>query len=194
MGIAEDFYGMKYQWSKLSISTKIFFIFSFSLTVLSIGSLADSIFAFKGFIVDAIVFYDSAIDPIWKFLSELFNVEIAFLYKHLTMLVLLLTGIYSKIPSYKKRERDGIIFYVIFFMFVTFGSVTGYYFIPILGATKFCLLACLFLPFFLAIAVNKKCKIYKWNVLAFLYVLFIYFTVAILAAISAGLTRPLSGS
>jgi hypothetical protein len=59
LGIAEDFEGLRSRWSSLSSCTKLIFSASMVLSFLSIASLADHVYKLKGFMNEAVILWSS---------------------------------------------------------------------------------------------------------------------------------------
>ena len=59
MGIVEDFESLKSKWSSLSLLTKVIFSLLLVLSFLSIASLADHVFKLRGFIVEGLNFWSA---------------------------------------------------------------------------------------------------------------------------------------
>jgi len=72
MGLLGDNEELKSHWSALSPAGKSVYGFSFVLSALGIASLADSIFALRGFIKTGIEWYRSVTGPINEFISTVF--------------------------------------------------------------------------------------------------------------------------
>jgi hypothetical protein len=190
VGIAEDFYGLKNQWSKLSFLTRIVFVFSFALSLLSVGSLADSAFNFKGFIIYGIEFYNAVTEPIKVLLSNIFQIEIDRIVFDFFLLLLIWVRV-SFLEDENIDERGGWVVYFLALIAVgVFSFIFGLIFRPLLG---YLLTGMILLPI-LAILyetfINKELRITKLGLLKAGYFFLIYFFVACIAAISEGLSRP----
>jgi hypothetical protein len=190
LGIAEDFYGLKSQWSKITFGTKVIFILSFSLSVLTVGSLADSIFSFKGFVVAGIEFYREFTEPVRTFISSLLNVEISrVLQDSIIMAGLWLGSVYRF--NEEEHQRSGVSWLVglLVFWLITFGLKV--FIIQFFSITAAILIIFAFAPLLYAFTCNKSFSIYPQNKIEAQFILIVYFFVACIAAISDGLTRPL---
>jgi len=210
MGIQEDFDKLKSLWPTMSVMAKGVMIGSFLLSLLSIGSIADIVFEFKGFIVTAIVFYHKITAPVVQFFSVyFFNIKIPqsvidvqvlvttywlglaridqwwsikplwkrIIYIILTVIVIMLTMILG-----------GSVILIINFMSEEYASLAIVFFaisIPIMSLlpstplSKFPLL-------------NYSSGATRIMRISAYYLLSLYFLVAVLAAISEGLSRPLA--
>ncbi len=71
MGFKEDFEKLKNTWSKLSIEWKIILSTMTLMQVLSVSSIADSVYKFKGFILDGIEVYRMLTEPLFIFIHFL---------------------------------------------------------------------------------------------------------------------------
>jgi hypothetical protein len=77
MGVKGDFDELRKIWPNLSTPLKIFLTVSFILSCLSITSIANAIFQFRGFIEAAVDFHQSYITPILYYLLSLLGVELS---------------------------------------------------------------------------------------------------------------------
>ena len=77
MGIISDLEELKGIWPKLPFTLKVFFVITFALSCLSIASIGDSIYQFRGFINVAISFYQSHISPMVINLLSLVDIKIS---------------------------------------------------------------------------------------------------------------------
>ena len=71
MGFVDDFKRYKYYWENFSTGTKIFLTISFIWQIISLSSISDSIFRFRGFISIIIDFYHDLLSPIIKWLNTI---------------------------------------------------------------------------------------------------------------------------
>ena len=70
MGIQGDFNELKEAWSSFSPLSKVFFGATFLGSCLSVSSIADGVFKLRGFIVTAIDFYHSLVEPLTRLIAE----------------------------------------------------------------------------------------------------------------------------
>jgi len=76
MGIQGDFNELKKAWSSFSPLTKVFFGAIFFGSCLSVSSIADGVFKLRGFIVTAIDFYHSLVQPLTAFIAEYVGLDL----------------------------------------------------------------------------------------------------------------------
>jgi len=69
MSVKDDYDELKRVWSALEPLTKVLLAVAFASSVLSLASLADNVFALKGFLSNTIDFYRNFTKPIANFLS-----------------------------------------------------------------------------------------------------------------------------
>lgn len=192
MGIAEDFYGLKGQWSRFSRTTKVVFILSFALTILSVGSIADSVFRFKGFIVYGIEFYHSLLEPVGLFLSRVLWFEID---KH-DLELCVLVGICIRVALINdseivKRSGLGQLIPAFGYLFVLWSF--AFILDLIMEYTIAILISYPLATFALGFLENKNNRVTPMMLVKVGYFLIVYLVVACIAAISEGLARPLPG-
>ena len=77
MGIRDDFNELKEAWSSFSPLIKVFFGATFLTSSLSLASIADSAFKLRGFIVTAIDFYHSLVEPLTTLIAEYLRLNLA---------------------------------------------------------------------------------------------------------------------
>lgn len=73
MSLKDDFEKLKEKWAALTLGWKIILSIMMISQALSIASIGDSVFAFKGFIVQGIEFYHWVTDPIVAMLPKLIS-------------------------------------------------------------------------------------------------------------------------
>ncbi len=93
-------------WKKRSTSGKAFLIFAFSLSIMSIGSLADTVFAFKGFIVEGLRFYREVTEPIRQIASSFLELKVTQIYQDLFVLALFFYGAMNKVEGVDSDEKE----------------------------------------------------------------------------------------
>lgn len=205
MGLADDFNGLKVLWGNLSPIAKVFLGASFLVTALSIGSLADAIFEFKGFVVGAVTGYRAVVAPIIEWIEVYIRLEISQQLFDLVVSVTLVVvaqdralfkevteGVEIDIPILASFGLSAVVFYLLFLGVVVFmASLTGYVvatvFFAISWPTVF-----IVRPFIKRIFRRNFSKDDVLDLRAGMYILSIYLFVAVVAAISEGLARPLS--
>nr|ABE73745.1 putative cytochrome/quinol oxidase [Parazoarcus communis] len=191
MDIIEEVKDFKKIWANRTPTGKIILAVSFVLSAISIGSLADTVFAFKGFIVEAINFYQHISEPARQYLSDLLGVNISrFSQDSLTMLILTI-GAQSRIDDSNKKTRSWFKLTFCLVPLALVGWLAPKLLLPVMSGEVLVLLMFIMAPFFYAVAVNEKSRIYKSDYQLAAYILLVYFCVACIAAISSGLSRPL---
>lgn len=100
MAIHDDWEELKGLWGKCSAPTRIFLLVSFVVSCLSIASLADHVFAFKGFILAGIEFYRIPINYLIEVVKEKIDFEIP---------ILLFDGIICCVLIVSSIERAGVV-------------------------------------------------------------------------------------
>lgn len=76
MGIQGDFNELKEAWSSFSPLSKVFFGATFLGSCLSVSSIADGVLKLRGFIVTAIDFYHSLVEPLTRLIAEYIGLEL----------------------------------------------------------------------------------------------------------------------
>jgi hypothetical protein len=191
MDIIEEAKDFKNLWVKRTPTGKIILVVAFSLSAISIGSLADTVFAFKGFIVEAIDFYRSVSEPVRKYLSDILNIKISRLTQDALTMLIFTWGIQSKIDASNEKQRSWLVLPIWFVLLGFIGWLISKLLLPVMPSEVFVLILFLIAPFLYAFVVNEKSKVYKSDYQLFSYILLVYFCVACIAAISSGLSRPL---
>ncbi len=191
MPLQEDWNELKKTWSKLSHLGKIISVVSFVITCTSVASLADSIFEFRGFILTGIEFYRSILDYL-----QVIGLVISGPKRDVFVaMLLIITGVM------KHHDSNTPLFlfpYSVYIMVVPvvpiglifdepdralvqavwMGSIALFQFLVILSYA--------IIPF-----VTKRELPYTLSARFILrYILTICFLIAVIAAISEGLTRP----
>ena len=202
MAIRDDWVGLIASWGKLSPILKIVAVVLFVMSALSIASLADSVFALKGFIAAAINFYRTVASPIVAFLESLFRIHLEQQLFDLVAAAILINSATGK-ANYAEAIADGvtvprlpyIVFQAIFLLIWIVVAVILFLFSPTLGLA----MATVWLPLWWLIRGYIMSKIFRREPTyvervdrrTSVYILTVYPVVAILAAISAGLAKPL---
>lgn len=199
MGLADDFNGLKALWGNLSPIAKVFLGASFLLTALSIGSLADAVFEFKGFVVGALAGYRAVVAPIID------KLEISQQVFDLVVAVTLLAAAQDR-ARYRELTENveidiriittfilfAVVFYLLFLGVVVFvASFTGYVVATVFFAITWPTVM-IVRPFIKRIFRPNFSKDDVLDLRAGMYILSIYVFVAVVAAISEGLARPIS--
>jgi hypothetical protein len=172
------------------------------MSVLSIASLADSIFALKGFIAAAIDFYRVVVSPIVAFFEILFRIHIKQQLFDLVAAVILINSTTGK-AIYAEIQTNGVavprirytVLQAMFLLFWIVAAVALFLVSPITGLV----MATVSFPLWWLIRGYIMSKIFRREQTfeervdrrTSVYILTVYLVVAILAAVSEGLVKPL---
>lgn len=76
MALKEDIEKFKNSWESLSIEWKVILTIMTLIQILTIGSIGDAVYNFKGFLVYGVEFYQTLTDPIFNYLLTYLNLEL----------------------------------------------------------------------------------------------------------------------
>lgn len=185
MGIHGDIEETKKLWSHASFPTKALLIVFTFLNFSSITSLADTVFKWKGFILDGVSFYQKWVrNPISEILSFISVPQELTDYIISTVIMI---SIHNRTKTGKSKwysERRDLYFFtigvsalILILSLVTFLHPSGSPFYNLFGALLF---------YGIVMAANKLDRLRY-----FATVLFLLFSVLCLAAINVGLLKPI---
>lgn len=191
MGLQGDLEELKQAWPNLPLTFKVFLLVSFILSCFSITSLADSVYEFKGFIREAVTFYQETISPVFTNILSYLGLAVSQAKLDVILFITLVsTSIIRADFLYRNRIEVTLIDFITWFGFVylayhtpdkaVYGIVYGYYGVVIFFAA----LPSIFHPL-------KKYKSILSYRLALTNVLAVLFLVSIAAALSEGLNREM---
>lgn len=190
MSIKGDIEELKNTWPLLSPLTKIFLVASLCVSALSVSSIADSIFKFRGFLRVGIDFYREFVAPIFSLLFEylglVFDAAIIdnFVFVTFISATLIRTAFVYRAGWFSISINLFVWFTYVYLIFQTkpqsLGIVFGF-------LTAIVLLA--ILPSLLGnLRKTKTASVYRISVLNIIATMLL---VCIVAAISEALTKPL---
>jgi hypothetical protein len=199
MGLQDDRDELKKMWSKCSLAAKIFLVVSFFLSCASVLSLADGIFQFRGFFLTAIELYRIPVNYFVEVVNSYWGIVVKPSTVDMFVLNSLLAASFLKtLNVFFESTLTRYVFIVIFVMFVTILDYQDwnlgdaprpdnlpYYFYAVLLASLS--ISGFLMPGKTEVA-RQTASIHR---LAVGYILTILFLVAVIAAVSEGLTRPL---
>ena len=190
-----DFYkeaaDLRKMWVERSFIGKAILLFSFAMSIMSVGSLASNVFEFKGFLLNGIDFYTKVTAPLREYISDFFNINVPITMQDSIVLFIIIFGGVIRFDA-QEFNRDGWLWVI--------GLLVYYFILVILGMlgiqcglepTLLIFSVSLLMPTIYALTCNKKFKISPKERLLTLYIIGIYFTVAVIAAISEGLSRAI---
>lgn len=207
MSLLGDFDEIKRSWKALPGWLKVVISASFLVSVLSIGSLADSVFQLKGFFAEAVAFYRMLFGPLASVLATYLQVEDPQAAIDLAVSINLLavaetnalitvrplgrwSEIYSK-PGFRVR--------VLLFNWI-FTCILAAIAWWLMGITATVILFVIVFPatyilrsvFILYVIGRKSGHQYQQELVAGGYMVSVYLLIGFIAAVSEGLTRPLN--
>lgn len=207
MGLQDDWNELKKMWGNCSLATRIFLAVSFFLSCASVSSLADGVFQFRGFLQTAIEFYRIPIDYIVEVLYINWGWFIPPSAADTFVLICLFEASRIKVGGgfqkgwlYEIAIITFLAFFIMFMEYITYDPtlvisfapgflvvMSGIFFYlgfvhPVAGQTK---RAPAFKKIEIAPGDRRMFRLVLGNILTIL------FLVAVVAAISEGLTRPL---
>jgi len=199
MALQDDWNERKSVWSNCSPGGKIFLAVSFILSCASVTSLADENLQFRGFILTAIEFYRIPVNYVIEALNSYWELAVRRSTVEMFVLNSLLAASFSKaLNVFFKPTLTRHVFIVIYVVFVTsldyqdwsLGDAPRpdnlpYYFYAVLLASLS------FSGFLITGKTEEARQTASIHRLAVGYILTILLLVAVIAAISKGLTRPL---
>ena len=191
MDVIKELQEVEKLWGNRTLIGKLFLLFALFLTFASVGSLADSVFKFKGFLADGLSFYNEITTPARQFLSEIFHLKISKTKQDAFVIICMYAGILLRIPIYFD-QREGVygILSILLAILSTVGS--SFVFVYLFGPQLGLILVFPMIPFIHELTLSKEFKLTKVSRLIFLCILMIYFIIACIAAISSGLAKPLA--
>lgn len=202
MSIKGDFKEVKQFWPTLSTPAKIFFAVSFTLSCLSITSIADKVFELRGFIRTTVEFYQSNISIIFVDFFLYFDIALAqvkidaiifltlitsalirahFFYKAPGIALDTLTWLAFMVAIYKVNDTQAFIIIYTYIAVIIFCAT-----IPFI--LKNISLSKVDMPNRLGLQLDKS-KVTLAYRQTLLYIFTVIFFTSIVAAISEGLTR-----
>ncbi len=197
----KEFEELKDLWSKSSWFIRILLIFSFFLSVSSIASLSDKIFAWKGFILDGVTFYRSAIRSKIISLFDWLNLSILEGYEDIFVIYMLIGGAvvrYLRFRSVRIIENKSIViivsrkktrmkFFIAYLIIYVFGMFCFAGFIFTITPWMFLIVFSIFILAFSLIFIsgNDYSELLALNLPIFMSILI----VLILGAIYTGLSK-----
>ena len=189
MGLKGDINELKKAWPHLSLLTRLLLLLSVLISILSVSSLADSVYKFRGFIVLGIDFYRAFIFPYLDTLITFFNIRLNSRELDTTVFISLITGTLIRVMSvYKVKGAGSAIGVWLVYMYLMFDEklppqavAFGY-----MMAIAFMGVAPLMLK---KLRGSEVALVYRVSTA---FILFIMVLVCGTAAISEGLTRSLS--
>ena len=190
MGIKDDFEGLTQTWKTLSAPIKVFLAANFLVSSLSIASISDSIFKFKGFIKAAVEFYQLCTGMVLGFLTKYVYIDLVQVQIDVIILFLLFGGaFYRSLIKYNVGGRvkywSGYTVFLSIYIVVMAAPGTGiemiigYFFSIMILATIY--------PLLHSNIVSSK--IVAINKAALLYIYAIFIFIGVVAAVSDGLSR-----
>lgn len=198
MGLQDDWKELKGAWGNLSALGKVVSVTSFAGSVLSIASIGDSVYAFRGFIGNTLDYYRTIFEPFRGALEAAMACEISELTADLLVADVLVTGSLLRAftifggraesgPSLAAGQCIGVAACGLLVGTGILASASGVlevwgYVISFVNAFVLIIL-CFFPENEVGSGVSRVAR------LSGTYVCFIVLSVAILAAISEGLTR-----
>lgn len=201
MTIKDDWAELIAGWKKLSPIGKLIGVVLFAMSVLSIASLADSVFALRGFIESAIDFYRALTSPIAAFLSKLLRFRIEQELFDLVAAAILINTATEKAAFTELSQSEVAVPRLLYFLHHAISLITWIIVAMVLfliNPTGGLILATVSLPMWWLVRGYVMNKIFKREQTfeervdrrTSVYILTVYTVVAILAAISEGLARP----
>ena len=199
MAKQDDWKERKSMWSNCSVGGKFFLAVSFILSCASVFSLADGFFQFRGFILNAIEFYRIPVNYVVEALNSYWDLAVKRSTVEMFVLNALLAASFSKaLNVFFMPTLTRYVLIVIYVMFVTLLDYQDwslgdaprpdnlpYYFYAVLLASLS------FSGFLMPGKTEEARQTASIHRLAVGYILTILLLVAVIAAISEGLTRPL---
>lgn len=204
MSLQDDFEKLLELWKSRSLIGKCLLCIAFGSSVLSVGSIADNVYAFKGFLINALHFYRSITEPAREIINSIINITISAEYFDYIIFLSLFVIMYfraSKLVGVEISDVEAEDSPAVHIAYLVAGglalSLFGYFVIPALIQffTKFlepAVVLALFtpiLPVFLAVFMNRPRRLNLDDRLTVYFIVGTYFVVAVLAAISEGMFR-----
>lgn len=190
MDIYKEITDLKEMWAGRSLVGKALLLFAFTLSVISVGSLADTVFAFKGFIVLGFDFYRELTEPIRRYISKIFSFEISQFTQDVFLLFSFWAGSIWRFDV-EDPQREGV-FWIIGFLVFLAASISAFNLVAYIS-NKYIAIIIVFplAPLLHGVTCNKSFVIGAHNRICTYFMIGVYFFIACVAAISEGLTRPL---
>jgi len=199
MELQDNWKKHKSMWSNCSPGGKFFLSVSFLLSCASVASLADEVFQFRGFILTAIEFYRIPVNHVTEALNGYWHLDVKRSTVEMFVLNALLAASFSMaLNAFFKATLTRYVLLVAYVAFVTILDLQDwsfadaprpdnlpYYFYAVLLATLS------FSGFLIPEKTEEARQTGSIHRLAVGYILTILLFVAVIAAISAGLARPL---
>lgn len=190
MDLYNDFEDLKKFWRQRSSAGKAFLMLAFMFSILSFGSVANSVYEFRGFIVTAMNFYLFVTEPIRTWISTFVHMEIPrSVFDGIIIFALYFGAFFRAVAVYSASEvrPRWVTVTILIVGLIPIGWALNKLH-ELIGVFSY-YAALPLLPIYYALAVNKTGRLGREDRFTILYILSVYFAVALLAAISEGLTR-----
>jgi hypothetical protein len=189
MALVSDLEEAKKMWKNSSFSARAFIVISTFLAVSSITSLSDTIFKWKGFILDGLNFYREFIRfPLCELISK-FEIHLEFYELDIYVIVLLMHGAFVRTQNLKFEHSDIGLFTKVFLAILSGVMILGvsYYLVhfePMNSSLQYVtfILIMFLLPILQRYSSKERVAYYTPIILSFIVVF-------ILAAINIGLRK-----
>ncbi len=162
MDLHKELEEFKELWSNRTPLGKLALSMSFILSIMSVGSLADTVYSFKGFIVYGFKFYRDLSEPIRIALSNFIGISISQANQDLLVLLCLFLGIFSKVKHSEPEIITDRSLLTSMLISVLGAAAIGYFFItlmfPIIGQVSSWLIAYPTVAVLMGLVINKPIK------------------------------------
>lgn len=184
MGIKQDFDELKAKWKNWPLHWKLLSVLLLFQQLLSVASLQEGVFKFKGFLLEGILLYRSLLEPVLSFVHRVFQINISTEIYDGSVIIGIFFGVFYRV----NRSNSG-------------REILNR---PLSGAKQIMLLTMIIAYFLLLIFLPGKdvlltfimfillMSFYCWELnewIGLIHMLLPFFIVAILAAIANGLAK-----